>query len=110
MRPFRSAQDMTHERWRDVSRLFKGQPVWYRGAVGLMAVAVTTQPTLGFATPRQLLAGHYIMKAPARGYDVTPDGQRFVFFQARDRAAVVIRELSLVQNWVEELKRRVPTR
>jgi hypothetical protein len=82
----------------------------YRGTVGLMAVPVTTQPTISFGTPRQLFAGHYIMNAPARGYDVTPDGQRFVFFEARDRPAVVIKELRLVQNWVEELKRRVPTR
>jgi dipeptidyl aminopeptidase/acylaminoacyl peptidase len=84
--------------------------VGYRGSVGLVAVTVTMQPTLSFGTPRQLFAGQFVMNAPARGYDVTPDGQRFVFFQARERAAVVIRELSVVQNWVEELKRRLPSR
>jgi len=69
-----------------------------------MAVDVITQPALAFGRPRQLFAGVYSMNAPARGYDVTPDGQRFLLLQARERAPDVITELTVVQNWIEELR------
>jgi serine/threonine protein kinase len=44
-----------------------------------------------------------------RGYDVSSDGERFVFFSepvARDGASPV--ELVLIQNWVDEMKRLAP--
>lgn len=43
------------------------------------------------------------------GYDVSSDGERFVFFgepAARDSASSA--ELVVIQNWVDELKRLVP--
>ena len=74
----------------------------------MMAVAVTTRPAFTFGTPTQLFAGRYSMNGPARGYDVTADGQRFLMLQVRDRAPDVIAQVNLVQNWTEELKRLVP--
>jgi serine/threonine-protein kinase len=70
----------------------------------MMAVSVTTQPALAFGPPRQLFAGRYSMNGPARGYDVTGDGQRFLLLQARERAPDVIAQMSVVQNWIEGLK------
>jgi Tol biopolymer transport system component len=72
--------------------------------VSIMAVAVTTQPKLTFGTPRQLFVGRYSMNAPARGYDVTGDGQRFLMLQARERAPDVVTAMTVVQNWITELK------
>jgi len=47
---------------------------------------------------------------PARCYDVAPDGQRFY---ATQRAAPplppVVTHISLIQNWFEDLKAKVPT-
>ena len=37
-------------------------------------------------------------------YDVTPDGERFLMVENSDDFRIVI-----VQNWIEELKRLVPT-
>ena len=85
--------------------------VGYRGAVGIIAVAVTTlRTTLTFGTPRQLFAGRYVMDAPARGWDVSGDGQRFLLRQVRERPPDVITQMSVVQNWHQELKRLVPTK
>ena len=40
-----------------------------------------------------------------RNYDVSPDGERFLMIKESDDNA----ELILVQNWVDELKRLVPS-
>ena len=42
------------------------------------------------------------------GYDVTPDGQRFVMIEIGESEQAP-NQLILVQNWGEELKRLVPT-
>jgi eukaryotic-like serine/threonine-protein kinase len=72
--------------------------------IRMMAVTVTTQPTMSFGQPRPLFSGRYSMNAPARGYDVTGDGQRFLLLQERERAPDVITGMTVVQNWFEELR------
>ena len=92
------------------ARANEGAPqVGYRGEVGIIAVTVTTTATtLTFGTPRQLFGGRYLMDAPARGWDASGDGQWFVLRQAREQPPDVITQMSVVQNWHEELKRLVP--
>jgi hypothetical protein len=45
-------------------------------------------------------------------YDVHPEGDRFVFFQAAGDAASSVgrEEIHVVLSWFEELKARVPVR
>jgi eukaryotic-like serine/threonine-protein kinase len=52
-----------------------------------------------------------LLCGPIRCYDVAPDGQRFyaVQYRTRPRPPVVTR-INLIQNWLEELKAKVPTR
>jgi hypothetical protein len=70
-----------------------------------MAVDVAVQPTtLAFGKPRQLFAGRYGVNGPARGYDVSRDGQRFLLLKPRDRRPDVITQMSVVQNWMGTLK------
>jgi hypothetical protein len=57
-----------------------------------------------------LFQGRYGASAIIRGYDVTPDGRRFLMVQPKERPPVDAAEMILVQNWLEELKRLVPTR
>jgi Tol biopolymer transport system component len=78
--------------------------------VAVMAVTVSSGTTLGAGPPRQLFAGRYSMNNPDRGYDVSPDGQRFMMLQARQRAPDVITSMTVVQNWTAELMRLIPTR
>jgi len=50
-------------------------------------------------------SGPYLIRSP-RNYDVSADGQRFLVVKPRPNAAA--REVTVVVNWFEELKRLVP--
>jgi dipeptidyl aminopeptidase/acylaminoacyl peptidase len=76
-------------------------------ATRMMRVAVTTAPTFVASPPQQLFEGRYGATAILRPYDVSPDG-RFLMVKQRDRAPIIASQMILVQNWLEELKARVP--
>ena len=95
------------------------QPVWaasgelfYRDPEGtrMMAVTVTTDPTLTIGPPVELFQGQYYNRLPTGSprsqYDVTADGQRFLMV-AGDSAGPRQR-FNVVLNWTEELLERVP--
>ena len=71
----------------------------------MMAVDIETEPDLRVGTPRELFRTPF---AVAPIFDVSPDGQRFLFIQTGDRQADGGR-LNIVLNWFEELRRLVPT-
>jgi hypothetical protein len=83
-----------------------GQADVYR----VMAVPMTTGPRLTFGVARVLFHMRYRLTEPVRGYDVTPDGRRFLIVEAKDRPPIKATQMILAQNWVEELKRLVPTK
>ena len=74
--------------------------------LAMMSVTVTALPKMSFGPPRELFSGRYGVNGPARAYDVTSDGQHFFLMQLRKRPPDVITELSVVQNWIEELRRQ----
>ena len=76
----------------------------------MMAVTVGLRPTFTAGAPRVLFQGHYGATAGIRGYDVTADGRRFLMVQQKERPPVSASEMILVQNWLEELKARVPAK
>ena len=73
-----------------------------------MAVDVSTSPDLTLSQPRVLFEQRYAFGTAQTiaNYDVSPDGQRFVM--VKDDAASG--RLNIVLNWLEELKRLVPTK
>jgi Tol biopolymer transport system component len=76
----------------------------------MMAVPVTLAHGFTAGAPRALFEGRYGATAIVRGYDVAPDGRRFLMVQQKERAPTIASHMILVQNWVDELKRRVPTK
>ena len=76
----------------------------------MMAVTVGLRPTFTAGAPRVLFQGNYGATAGIRGYDVTADGRRFLMVQQKERPRVSASEMILVQNWLEELKARVPAK
>jgi serine/threonine-protein kinase len=76
----------------------------------MMVVPVTLRPTFSAGAARQLFEGRYGATAGIRSYDVTADGKRFLMVQQKERPAVAAAEMVLVQNWLEELKARVPVK
>jgi hypothetical protein len=74
----------------------------------MMAVSVRLTPTFVASPPRMLFEGRYGATAIVRPYDVSPDGQRFLMVKQRERPPLFASQMILVQNWVDELKARVP--
>ena len=83
-----------------------GREIFYRSGNRLMVVDVTLQPTFSAGPPRMLFQGPYETALPAN-FTVSRDGQRFLMIKAVGASRDAPR-LILVQNWFEELKRRVP--
>ena len=91
-----------------------GQELFYRNGSAVMAVAVKTEPTFSFETPKILFRGTYIsqpgrlVNVPLQNYlwDVSPDGRRFLMM--KEAGSTASKRINIVLNWFEELKRLVP--
>ncbi len=87
-----------------------GRELFYRSGDKMMAVDIATQPGFTVGKPRALFAGWYeATPATFSNYDVTPDGQRFLMLKRNEQEASAPTQINVVLNWLEELKRRVPT-
>ena len=88
------------------------EPIWsrngqlyYRNGQRWMAVTTSTRQGFEASRPRVLFEGNYL-NVSGLSYDVTADGQRFMLIRGLDAPAV--REIHVVLNWFEDLKRLVP--
>jgi Tol biopolymer transport system component len=86
-----------------------GRELFYMSSGRLMSVSVTAQPTFTASTPR--IVADYprsLMGRLTNGvYDVSPDGQRFLFVKANVEIGSPD-EVRVVLNWTEELKQLAP--
>jgi eukaryotic-like serine/threonine-protein kinase len=118
VRPF---QDVNSGRWQ-VSTDGGTRPIWtrngqeliYVSATGaLMAVGVARGSSWAATTPTLIVKGGYFTNPNwwGRSYDISPDGQRFLMIKegGTDGNAAPT-SIIVVQHWVEELKRLVPTK
>jgi hypothetical protein len=86
----------------------KGRELFYRNGNKMMAVDFTAQPTFSAGKPKLLFEGSYVPTPRSfPDYDVSPDGQRFLMLKAAEQAQALT-QITVVLNWFEELKRRVP--
>jgi hypothetical protein len=78
----------------------------------LMATPVENGESFAPGTATTLLEKTYFVGPNGRPYDITPDGQRFLMIQNPEpnEGAPGPTPLTLVLNWFEELKERVPPR
>ena len=77
-----------------------------------MEADVSAGETFGAQTPKVVFdpESYVLLNAPAREYDVAPDGERFlVLRQPLAGPGTEPPQVVIVTNWVEELKERVPT-
>ena len=87
-----------------------GRELFYVGAdETLLGVRVDAEKSFQYSTPKRVLAGRYYDPGGpnSRTFDISPDGQRFLMIKTvveDDKP----RDIVVVQNWFEELKRRVP--
>ncbi len=78
-----------------------GDELFYIHGSAMMGVRIDFEPTVRAGTPQKLFEGPY-----ETWYDVMPGSDHFVMLK---REPVELTELNVVLNWVEELKRLVPT-
>ena len=78
-----------------------GSILLYRNGDKMMAVDVQTSPAFRAGAPKVLFQGTYVAS-----YDVAPDGKRFLMI--KPPAISSTGQVTVVLNWFEELRRRVP--
>lgn len=85
----------------------KGRELFYRTGANLFAVEIETQPTFKPDQPRILFEKTFLENISGYDYDISADGERFLFVQLSESEAQQseIRQLVVVQNWFEELRR-----
>jgi len=84
-----------------------GRELFYRNGDKMMVMAVETQPVFAASKPKLLFEGHYEMGTFPPGYDVSPDGQRFLMIKPSEQEQAST-QINVVQNWFDELHRLVP--
>jgi serine/threonine protein kinase/Tol biopolymer transport system component len=95
-----STEGGTEPAWRP-----RGGELYFRNGESMMAVTIRTAPTLEVGTPRELFRGPFLHDLYGdRSFDVMPDGEHFVMFEANPAAAP---ELRVIRNWAAELKATV---
>jgi serine/threonine-protein kinase len=80
-----------------------GRELLYREGNRVMAVDVEASTGFSAGKPKVLFEGVY-----GAGWDVSPDGRRFLMFKPAATAEAHLVEVHVILNWFEELRRRVP--
>ncbi|MGH6692691.1 MAG: TolB family protein, partial [Gammaproteobacteria bacterium] len=118
VRPF---PEIDRGRWQ-VSTSGGRMPVWARSGKelfylepsgALMSVPIESGRTFRAGNPAKLVEGGYVapLLEAYRTYDVSADSQRFLMIkEAEIDKTATTREIVIVQHWLEELKRLVPTK
>jgi eukaryotic-like serine/threonine-protein kinase len=87
-----------------------GKQLFYRWQAQVWVVDVRTNGGFAISKPRLLFEKPgYLRLEPVRSYDLSLDGQRFLMTKLDERKPTPVTEMTLVQNWFEELKRLVPS-
>ena len=68
----------------------------------MIAVNIVPGPSFRAGTPKVLFEGRY-----GFGYDVSPDGKRFLILQSADTEDPT-NQAHMIFEWFEEINRRVP--
>jgi serine/threonine-protein kinase len=95
---------------RNGRELFYNKPLTSGIGIQMMSVPISIRSSVEAGTPTLLFEGMYSVQALTRGYDVSADGQRFYLARLDERPPIRPNQMVLVQNWIEELKRRVPAK
>ncbi len=80
-----------------------GDLLFHRNGDKMMVVEVESGPPFRAGTPKTLFESRY----DAFGYDVAPDGKRFLVLQSEQQETGPS-QLIVVMDWFEELKHRAP--
>jgi serine/threonine-protein kinase len=83
----------------------EGKEIFYLNQEWLMRVPITSLQPFTYGRPEQVLDLHALRTSPRWGnsqYDVTPDGQHFVFLIDRQHEAGP-KQVNVILNWTEDV-------
>ena len=117
VRPFPEVNRIRHQ----VSTAGGTRPLWARSgrelhlrlSIGRPDGRWRAGPTWAATTPALVVKEGYMVSPgnPGRTYDISPDGQRFLMIKGRfAEPTAAPAGLVVIEHWVEELKRLVPTK
>ncbi len=84
-----------------------GQELYYLEGDAMVAVAVDFSDGFDFQPPERLFEGNFLRSFQPPSYDVAPDG-RFLMIRPDGEGNQTRQRVVVVQNWIEEVKERVP--
>jgi Tol biopolymer transport system component len=88
-----------------------GKQLFYRRVNQVWVADIKTEGGFSPGKPRLLFEPRGMaMNNPLRHWDLEPDGQGFLMVQTVETKPQPVKEIVLVQNWFEELKRLVPVK
>lgn len=88
-----------------------GTALYFRHGVQLLKATIKTEPSLSIGTPEVVFeSDSVILGSEGRNYDISADGTRFLMpiLVENQAGSALDRELIIVENWFEELKRLAP--
>ena len=87
-----------------------GREIFYNSGECLMRVSVHTESDFVAGIPELLFEGRYYYENNVRGYDIAPDGQRFLMIKLPDSSIETrgATQINVVLNWHQELERLDP--
>lgn len=98
---------------RDGNELFYVAPLSRPATYGdvIMRVQVESGTSWHATTPSTVFQGPYFFPRgnASRSFDISPDGRQFLMIKVPGEQSAASESLVVVQNWLEELKRLVPT-
>lgn len=105
----------TGEKWQ-VSRKGGREPFWdpsrsklyYRVGNKMMSVEIESGPTFNWGEEQIVFEGNFYSHLNYTTYSMTPDGDRFMM--EKPRGELVVKQINMVLNWFEELKRLAPAK
>jgi eukaryotic-like serine/threonine-protein kinase len=114
VRPF---PDVSAARWRISSAggssavwARDGQTLFYRSGQAIMAVAIRGATPAEWGAPERLFEGTYFFIEGPEMFDVAADGRFLLLKVGDDQRKTTPDTIVVVQNWIEELTRRVPAK
>ena len=88
-----------------------GRELFYQNGDAYTVVSVDDGAVSPFSPPKVLLRGQYFGGVIGRQWDVSPDGKAFLMLKSENAESGALRSpIMVVQNWLEELKQRLPRR
>jgi eukaryotic-like serine/threonine-protein kinase len=88
-----------------------GKELFYRSGDKMMSAEIAMQSGFSVSKARMLFQGPYVRATGVSPfYDISHDGQRLLMIKPGDQtSSTSLNQIVIVQNWFEELKRKVPT-